>query len=257
MKRKPHTNFIMYEQETIELLPDLTLVEQIIYKRVAAMTELNGSYNKPLSDLAYWIRSSEDTARRALHNLVKAGLLDEIKVNGKPTEYKVIPLAKCYPLQIATPCKLQPHPLQNATPHTLLDNNRYFIDNRDINISMGERKKCEQKTKEKQPAKSTKKTFQKPTPAEVQAYCDERQNGISGEEFCDFYQSKGWMIGKNHMKDWKAAVRTWERSRKNNQIITKQHDTSNANTTGATANAADAKPYSRIQELANTKFNLD
>ena len=57
------------------------------------------------------------------------------------------------------------------------------------------------------------KSFKKPSVTEVQAYCDERGNGISGEEFVDYYTSKGWMIGKNVMKDWKSAVRTWEHKR--------------------------------------------
>lgn len=55
--------------------------------------------------------------------------------------------------------------------------------------------------------------FTPPAPDDVTAYCQERHNGIDGKEFCDFYASKGWMIGKSEMKDWKAAVRTWERSR--------------------------------------------
>lgn len=63
---------------------------------------------------------------------------------------------------------------------------------------------------------SVSKRFVPPTPEEVNAYCRERNNGIDGNEFCDFYTSKGWKVGKNPMKDWKAAVRTWERSRKQN-----------------------------------------
>ena len=59
-----------------------------------------------------------------------------------------------------------------------------------------------------------RKRFIIPTPEEVQAYCDERKNGILGQQFCDFYSSKGWKIGKEPMKDWKAAVRTWETRRK-------------------------------------------
>ena len=60
-----------------------------------------------------------------------------------------------------------------------------------------------------------KVSFKPPDPSEVESYCIERQNGIKGQEFCDFYSSKGWMVGKNKMKDWKASVRTWENSRKN------------------------------------------
>lgn len=61
---------------------------------------------------------------------------------------------------------------------------------------------------------SVPKRFVPPTPEEVNTYCRERNNGIDGSEFCDFYQSKGWLVGKSKMKDWKAAVRAWEKSRK-------------------------------------------
>ena len=50
-----------------------------------------------------------------------------------------------------------------------------------------------------------------PSVREVAAYCAERKNGIDAEAFVAFYESKGWLIGKNEMKDWKAAVRTWEK----------------------------------------------
>lgn len=53
--------------------------------------------------------------------------------------------------------------------------------------------------------------FTPPTAEEVAAYCKERNNNVDPQSFIDFYDSKGWMIGKNKMKDWKAAVRTWEK----------------------------------------------
>jgi len=53
--------------------------------------------------------------------------------------------------------------------------------------------------------------FVKPTLEEVSAYCQERSNGIDPQAFLDFYEAKGWRIGKEPMRDWKAAVRTWER----------------------------------------------
>lgn len=59
------------------------------------------------------------------------------------------------------------------------------------------------------------RAFQKPSVEDVKAYCLERNNSVDAEAFVSFYESKGWMIGKNKMKDWKAAVRTWEKSRKN------------------------------------------
>ena len=81
---------------------------------------------------------------------------------------------------------------------------------------------------------SAKKRFQIPTPEQVQKYCDERQNGLTGKEFCDFYQSKDWMIGKNKMVDWQAAVRTWENKRKTQQ---KKQNNGNNNTKPTTPNS--------------------
>lgn len=52
--------------------------------------------------------------------------------------------------------------------------------------------------------------FVKPTLKEVAAYVAERKSDVNPQRFIDFYESKGWMVGSNHMKDWKAAVRTWE-----------------------------------------------
>jgi hypothetical protein len=59
------------------------------------------------------------------------------------------------------------------------------------------------------------KYFNKPKLSEVKDYCLERNNNIDAEAFIDFYESKGWMVGKNKMKDWKAAVRTWEKKNYN------------------------------------------
>lgn len=65
-----------------------------------------------------------------------------------------------------------------------------------------------------------RKRFSPPTVEEVAAYCDERGNNIDPQHFVDYYSARGWMIGKNHMKDWKAAVRTWEKSdKKTNNIF--------------------------------------
>lgn len=56
--------------------------------------------------------------------------------------------------------------------------------------------------------------FSPPSLQEVQEYCKERGNNIDAESFIDFYESKGWMVGSSKMKNWKAAVRTWENREK-------------------------------------------
>ncbi len=70
--------------------------------------------------------------------------------------------------------------------------------------------------------KITNKYFLKPTVQNVKDYCSERKNNIDAEAFCDFYESKGWQVGKTKMKDWKASVRTWEkRDKKKPQTMSK------------------------------------
>lgn len=62
--------------------------------------------------------------------------------------------------------------------------------------------------------KSGDERFKVPAVDEVAAYCAERGNNVDAHAWWDFYQSNGWMVGKNRMKDWKAAVRTWEQRHK-------------------------------------------
>lgn len=76
---------------------------------------------------------------------------------------------------------------------------------------------CENKNSQIEPFQENKKPssnakrFKKPTVDEINAYCTERGNSVDAGKFYDFYESKGWVVGKTPMKDWKAAVRTWER----------------------------------------------
>lgn len=57
-----------------------------------------------------------------------------------------------------------------------------------------------------------RKRFEKPTLSQITQYCLERNNNVNAEQFYDYYESNGWKVGKNAMKDWKACVRTWERN---------------------------------------------
>ena len=68
------------------------------------------------------------------------------------------------------------------------------------------------------------RSFKPPTLEEVKAYCQERNNNVDPESFMAFYESKGWMVGKNKMKDWQASVRTWERRHKPEPKTDKIHN---------------------------------
>jgi hypothetical protein len=63
--------------------------------------------------------------------------------------------------------------------------------------------------------KDNNKVFIMPTIQEIKAYCDERKNAVIADKWLAHYEANGWKVGKNPMKDWKAAVRTWEHSEYN------------------------------------------
>lgn len=93
------------------------------------------------------------------------------------------------------------------------------------NRAQREAKKAEQKTEpvaepprgEDSVAEPKQKTtrFVKPTVEEVKEYCKERDNGINPQQFVDYYETRGWKTKSGPIKDWKAAVRTWESRRMN------------------------------------------
>jgi hypothetical protein len=81
-----------------------------------------------------------------------------------------------------------------------------------------------QQTDTNKKEKKEKNIYIRPTLEEVTAYCLERKNGINPKMWIDHYTANGWMVGKNKMKDWKAAVRTWENSSGNAAAGTKRKE---------------------------------
>ena len=88
-------------------------------------------------------------------------------------------------------------------------------ENENVNVNVNVNGGTGRETVEKKPV-STSRAFKKPSIEEVSAYVAQIGANIDAANFVDFYDSKGWMVGTSHMKDWKAAVRTWQRKRLNN-----------------------------------------
>lgn len=82
------------------------------------------------------------------------------------------------------------------------------------NDSKNATKQDKTKTIEKEPPTEVRKRFVPPTAEEVREYVQEKGYRVDPETFVDFYASKGWLVGKSPMKDWRAAVRTWAKDRK-------------------------------------------
>ena len=78
--------------------------------------------------------------------------------------------------------------------------------------------------KDKEGKKGRATRFTPPTLSDVQAYCQERGKGVDPERWFNYYTANGWMVGKNKMKDWKAAVRTWEAGQKRGGAMNAKHE---------------------------------
>lgn len=176
----------------------LSLVETTIYAVVYGFSQDGEStFNGSLAYMARKSKSSRDTARRALRRLEELGYIERIivPVNGVEfNTYKVCKgsldlqggIAKC-----------------NGGDSKMQPNNK---DNNIDNICVSNK---------------GSRNFNPATHAEVYAYCRERHNAVNVDAFMAYYESNGWMVGKNRMKDWKAAVRTWEqREQKPQQVRT-------------------------------------
>ena len=105
---------------------------------------------------------------------------------------------------------------QKLIPEQSAHNVRTMCEQSDVEIE----KEIE---KEKDINNKRSRAFVPPTLEEVTAYCKEWGKGVDPNKWYDFYQSKGWMIGKNKMKDWKAAVRTWEQRNKK-PVVSEEDD---------------------------------
>lgn len=92
----------------------------------------------------------------------------------------------------------------------------------EIEIELEKEIKIEKEIDSSASTTTKRKRFEKPTLSEIKQYCIERNNNVNAEHFFDYYESNGWKVGKNSMKDWKAAVRTWERSEYRNVKVSKK-----------------------------------
>lgn len=82
----------------------------------------------------------------------------------------------------------------------------------EIEIELEKEIKIEKEINSSASTTTKRKRFEKPTLSEIKEYCIERNNNVDAQHFYDYYESNGWKVGKNSMKNWQAAVRTWEKN---------------------------------------------
>lgn len=122
----------------------------------------------------------------------------------------------------------KPNQNQTITKHKADDNQTKSDLNIDLNIDLNNPPISNDISPldEKNRGKAKQSKFSPPTAEEVQAYCDERCNGIDAQHFLDYYAARGWKFKNGEkVRDWKACVRTWERNNKQSAV---QHTLSDA-----------------------------
>ncbi len=146
----------------------------------------------PLSVLMARTKAKRDAILDARASLKQAGLIDfQSRVGNQSAIYHILPLAaRC------------PH----TNPHTTPDANP---DANPAHIPEIQRKK--QKIHKDTP-------FIPPTHEQVAAYCAERNSTIDAQQFTDYYAAKGWLVGSAPMRDWRAALRTWEKNQQQHTL---------------------------------------
>lgn len=176
-----------------------------------------GSFVSSISKLSAETGLSEREVRTALEHLKKTGEVT-CKRHAKYSVYTVVNY-----------CKYQSSDTQNDTENDIRNDTPNVICA--DSLSTGKRHAIEERKKERIKNNSNIGRLEPPDVETVRAYCRERGNKVNPELFVDFYTGKGWMVGKNKMKDWKAAVRTWEKEDQR-RSQTRKEETAKRGSTG-------------------------
>ena len=187
MKEKP--NYYAIIPAEVRYCKALIPNAKLLYAEITALCNMNGKCTASTEYFCRLYEVSKVSVQKWLKNLEDNNHIRRVnkyKPHSKQIECRVITL-----VNVPSKEKLSDNTNINITNTNLTDSNK-------------------------------KAFFKKPTLDEVKNYCILRKNNIDAESFIDFYESKGWQIGKETMKNWKACVRTWEsRENKNPKTMSK------------------------------------
>ena len=167
-----------------------------------------------LSRLAFKTGLSISGVQKARNQLKQYGLIDWKSRSGQQSaEYTITSL-------VGTEYQ-QTYQQKEQQQYQQVEQQPYHIERhktKDINTTSNEVVYVEQPKDDPKPKRKSKtKPFVKPTIEEIRAYIDEKGVSVDAEKFYHFYESKGWMVGKNKMKSWTSAIQTWARGSDKNQ----------------------------------------
>lgn len=227
----------------VELAQEFGVNAAILFKNICFWIEKNRANGKNFFDGDYWTYNSkrafaimfpymsERQVGTALQKLIDARMIKTGNYNEDKRDKTM-----WYALDINGACIIQKcnshltkvHNGDDENVRPLPDNKTAYIktDINTDNIQSASRpeyynngKECTRAGKKKEETPKQERFIIPPTIDMVRAYCQERNNTIDPEQFCDYYTAGGWTIGKRKMIDWQATIRTWEKrdAQKRNQ----------------------------------------
>lgn len=179
--------------------PDLSWSEKILLMEIDSFTSRDKEFFMSDEYIAEFLSIHPKSANRLLSGLIKKGYVVKICCDGRKRSLKST-------LRYVTSEVTEMLP---QTPQDCYHTNNSLLNSLD-------------KSKLSHTIRRSAKKFVKPTVDEIREYCLERGNSVDPDRFWDYYESKGWVVGKAPMKDWKATVRTWERSEAKEKPNTKK-----------------------------------
>lgn len=176
----------------------LNALDKVILMEIDSLDQGEKGCYASNEHLANFCQCSKTKVSTAISKLIECGYLYIQNFDGRKRELKS--RLSNFERQNIKNC--------NADIQNLKESNTYSNTNNNTNSKLKESNKENNNT----PKAEKKERFKAPTVEEVQEYCTERGNNIDAQHFIDYYSARGWMLGKNHIKDWKACIRTWERN---------------------------------------------
>lgn len=167
---------------------ELSWNEKILLMEIDSFTNNDKDFFMSDERIAEFLSVHQKSANRILSGLIQKGYVVKVGFDGRKRNIRST-------LRYVTP---EVTPTLPQTQQECYHTNNSLLNSIDKSIPTNNKK--------------VSKKFVKPTLDEVREYCRERGNAVSADRFWNYYESKGWVVGKSPMKDWKAAVRTWERS---------------------------------------------
>ena len=190
----------------------LNALEKVILTEIDSLDNGEKGCYASNEHLAKFCQCSKTKVSTAIKKLIDCGYIYVQNFDGRKRELKS--RLSNFERQNDKKCKAEYQILKESN----IDNN---TDNNTVSNNIGGNNNT--------PKTEKKERFKAPTVEEVKEYCTERGNNIDAQHFIDYYSARGWMLGKNHIKDWKACIRTWERNdsfkpQKHNEQPEKKYD---------------------------------